>query len=426
MEVKEYKEPQHNLAAEKFLNPKKLYLPLAQHTGSSSTPCVKAGDSVEEAQLIAQSSAYICANLHAPAKGKIINIDNWYHPNLKKTTSIIIECEEGDKNYPARPNITILGKQDIIDIIKTSGIIGMGGAAFPTHIKLSPPKKIEVLIVNGCECEPYLACDYRLMTEHMEEIFMGLAIICRIIAPDKVIFAIEDNKHEIVKKINLLTRTKKYKLPPFELAVLETDYPQGSEKQLIYSTLKLKVPGGKIPPDVGCLVHNVATIFAVYQAVYFNKPLIERLVTFAGDALIAPKNIWVKVGTRLGELFEREILQFKYDPKKIICGGPMMGVSLPNLDYPILKGTGGFLFLNKDLGRDAPEETCIKCSRCVDACPMNLLPLEYAKRVKAGEFNNLTEYNIKDCLECGSCAYTCPAKIPLVHYAKIGKQYLPV
>jgi len=385
--------------------------------------CVKAGQTVEEAQVIGNESGLISARLHAPTKGKILNIDKWFHPNLKKTECIIMQCEPQNKEYSPRKGAQNLDKEELLEIIKNNGIVGMGGAAFPTHVKLMPPKKIDTLIINGCECEPYLATDYRLMVENLKEIFKGIEIVAKLVKPEQVIFAIERNKTAVLKEINRFINTKKFQLPKTKPTVLKSTYPQGGEKQLIYNTVKRKVPSGRLPLDVGCLVHNVGTCFAIYEAVYFDKPLIERLVSFCGDALVAPKNIWVKIGTTLKELFDEKILEFRSEPKKIICGGPMMGIGLESLEYPVLKGTGGFLFL-RNVVEEFPENSCIKCARCVDACPMELLPLEYVKRVKIGSFELLNDFNIKDCIECGCCAYTCPAKIPIMHYIKVGKNYV--
>ena len=420
--VKEHKEPQHNLQSEKYLNPKKLYLPLTQHTGKPSVTCVEIGEMVKEAQVIGKENGFISACLHAPKKGKVLSLDQWYHPILKKQDSILLQCESQSKQYSPRKNIEKLTKEELLEIIKNSGIVGMGGAAFPTHVKLNPPKKIETLIINGCECEPYLATDYRLMVENLKEIFKGIEIISKLIEPEEVIFAIEKNKIAVLKELNRLIATKKFKLPKPSVMVLKSTYPQGGEKQLIYSTKRKKVPSTKLPFDVGCLVQNVATCFAIYEAVYFNKPLIERLVSFCGDALASPKNIWVKIGTTIKELVDEKILELKSEPKKIIFGGPMTGVGLDNLEYPILKATGGVLFLSNVVEK-VPEAPCISCARCVDTCPMDLLPLEYVKRVKKDEFESLDDFNIKDCIECGCCAYACPAKIPIMHYIKTGKAY---
>lgn len=422
--IEEFKQPQHNFRSVKFLNPKKLILPLSQHMGRPSSICVKMKDEVEEGQLLAKDEGFISAQLHSPAKGKILNIASFNHPVLKKGNAIVIQCSSEKKNYSLRKHVDSLENDEIIDIVKNNGIVGMGGAAFPTHVKLTPSKKIDTLIINGCECEPFLSTDHRLMVENLKEIFIGIEIIAKLIKPEQIIFALEENKSEEKKLINFYINTKKFNLPKINLMVLKTAYPQGGEKQLIYSTTKRKVPGGQLPLDAGCLVHNVATCFAIYEAVYLNKPLIERLVSFCGDSLVKPKNIWVKIGTTLQELFDQKILEFKNEPKKIISGGPMMGITLNNLEYPILKGSGGFLFL-RDQVTKAEESACIKCAKCVDVCPMNLLPQEYVKRVKHEEYNNLSELNLQDCIECGCCAYICPAQIPIVHYIKEGKIYAP-
>lgn len=423
IKVEEHKLPQHDLASQKYLKPKKLYLPLSQHTGAPSKPLVDKGDSIEEASLIAQSDGFISANLHAPVSGKVIGIDPWCHPILKKAPALAIQPEGRPKDYSLRPNVDSLSKEDLLSVIASSGIVGMGGAAFPTQVKLKPPKPIDTLIINGCECEPYLAADYRLMIENFQEIFKGIEIVCRLIEPKEVIFAIEENKPQAIKNINLAINSKKFKIPQASCLVLKSVYPQGGEKQLIQAATKRKVPGGKLPLDVGCLVHNVATLFAIYQAVYLNKPLIERMVSFCGDALVTPKNLWVKIGTTLNELFQEKVLEFKTEPKKIISGGPMMGISLASLDYPVLKASGGFLFLT-EAAADSTESPCIRCARCVDTCPMNLLPLEYPKRAKKEDYKALENLNISDCMECGCCAYECPAKIPIVHYIKVAKEGL--
>ncbi|MEI8350282.1 MAG: electron transport complex subunit RsxC [Candidatus Omnitrophota bacterium] len=419
--VAEHKKPQYRLASEKFFTPRKLYLALSQHTGKPSRPCVKAGDMVPEAAILAERDGLISSHLHAPSSGKVLAIEEWYHPTLKRAPSIILECTPEPKIYTPRNGVEKFNKKELLDIIAASGIVGLGGAAFPTHVKLAPPEAVDTLIINGCECEPYLTTDCRLMVEQLEQICRGAEIISRIIEPKKVIFTLEDNKPEAIKKMQHMLRTRTNALPSAKLVVLRTAYPQGGEKQLIYATLKRKVPPGKLPFNVGCLVQNVATCFALYETIYLNKPLIERLVTFAGDALNTPKNIWIKIGTTLKELFDQKVLFFKEEPQKIICGGPMMGISLNHLDYPILKGAGGFLFLRSTHSDE--ESACIRCARCVDACPMNLLPLEYAKRVKHDDYTTLEELNIKDCIECGACAHECPAKIPLVQYIKIGKKY---
>lgn len=422
LKIEEFKHPQHDLSSKCIADPKRLYLPLAQHTGKPAVLITDLPQVVEQGQVIAQADGVISSPIHAPVAGKIIGVEKYFHPNLKRTPAIILEAQGSEKKFIKIRDISSLSKEDLLIGIKNSGIVGMGGAAFPTHVKLSPPRLVNTLIVNGCECEPYLACDNRLMLEKLEEIFQGIEIVVKIINPSQVIFAVEDNKLEAIAKIEALLAEQKYNLPNPSLKILKTGYPQGSEKQLIYNTVGRRVPPEKLPFEVGCIVQNVATLFAIYEAIYLNKPLIERLVTFSGDALEASCNLWVKLGTPLRYLFEAGYLKFKTEPIKIICGGPMMGIGLDNLDYPIIKATGGFLFLTKDANINE-ENNCIRCARCVDICPMNLMPLEFAKRVKNNKFDHLSDFNIIDCIECGACSYICPARIPLVQYIRLGKRY---
>jgi len=415
--------PQHNSPIEKFLEAKKLYLHLSQHTGKPSRLLLKPQDKIEEGDLIASGGGLISASLSSPASGTIKEITKFNHPVLRKSEAVVLEADGLGKSYSVGEDVSVLDKSAILDKIGNAGIVGMGGAAFPTHVKLKPPKPIDTLIINGCECEPYLACDYRLMMEKNDEIFKGVELVSKIISPKRVIFAIEENKSEAIKKFNSIISTKKYPLPSAHVAILPSRYPQGGEKQLIYVLTKRKVPLGGLPFDVGCLVHNVGTLYAIYEAVYYNKPLIERVVTFAGGALKKPKNILVKLGTTVKELFDTGALEFKTEPEKIIYGGPMMGIALNGLDYPVMKGTSGILFLTKEEIDTRDEDVCIRCARCVDSCPMELLPLEFVKRVKNQEYSSLNELYIKDCIECGACSFSCPAKIPIVHYIKIGKKY---
>ncbi len=422
--IEERKLPQHNIPIVTFFHPKKLYLHLSQHTGRSSKLVVNKGDLLEEASLIAERDGLISASLSSPVKGYFKDIVSFNHPSLKRGLAVVIEREESpNKIYSFNKKALFLKRDALLDKIQKAGIVGMGGAAFPTHVKLNPPKEIDTLIVNGCECEPYLSCDYRLMVEKSEEIFKGVEIICRIISPKRVLFALEENKLEAIKKFNSMISTKRIPLPNPKVIILSSRYPTGGEKQLIYVLTKRIVPLGGLPFDVGCLVHNVGTIFAIYEAVYYNKPLVERVVTFAGGALREPKNILLKLGTTIRELFDGGILSFKKEPLKIIYGGPMMGITLKGLDYPVMKGTTGILFLTKEEIDIREESVCIRCARCVDNCPMGLLPLEFVKKVKQKEYIYLNDLYIKDCIECGVCSFSCPAKIPLVHYIKIGKKY---
>ncbi|MBN2483214.1 MAG: electron transport complex subunit RsxC [Candidatus Omnitrophica bacterium] len=422
--VKEHKEPQHGRRCEKFVTPKKLYLPLSQHIGKPAELKVKLKDQVNAFDALAEYSALVSSRIHAPLGGVVTAIDNCPHPVLLRSLGVTLQCTGDSPQLTQREHIENLHKDELLGIIKDAGIVGMGGACFPTYLKLSPPQPVDTFLVNGCECEPYLACDYRLMEEETESILRGAELVARIIDPKQIYFCIEENKPAAIKKFNLALSMKKYRLPESRLVILKSQYPQGGERQLIHQVTRRAVPCGKLPFDVGCLVQNVATLCAIYEAVYFSKPLVERIVTFAGDCLREPKNLWVKIGTSIKELFDEKILEFDREPEKVIHGGPMMGISIENLDYPILKGTSGVLFFSKD--EVAPlEGVCIRCGRCVDACPMNLFPSEIIRRVKHKQFDRLDEVFLSDCIECGCCTYVCPAKIPLVHYIKEGKRYAP-
>jgi len=356
--LEERKSPQENFFTQKFY-PKKVVVPLSQHTGKPARILVSKSQKVTIGQIIGEKDGFISSNIHSPITGKIIEIKDFNHHLLKRCKAILIESEkEEDFIKEERKDIESLNREDLLKIIEYSGIVGLGGACFPTHVKLSPPKKIDTLIINGCECEPYLTCDYRLMVEHTESIIKGIELVVRILNPQRVIIAIENNKPEAVKRFNSKLHTKKYNLPQTKVEILPSSYPQGGEKQLIYNLLKRKVPADGLPFDVGVVVQNVGTCFAIYEAIYFKKPLIERIITFAGSSLKEPKNLWIRVGTLISELFERGVLQFKHEPKKIILGGPMMGKTIESLDYPLTKGVSGVLFFSSKDVEEYKENNC--------------------------------------------------------------------
>ncbi|MFO8052738.1 MAG: electron transport complex subunit RsxC [Candidatus Omnitrophota bacterium] len=424
LKVAEHKDPQHSLKTEEFLSAEKLYLPLSQHTGKPSKICVEKNQTVQKNQLIAKSDGFISAPLHAPVKSKVSEIKKHFHPKFGKIESIVLETHlDKEKKEPLDHSLDLgqLTKEDILTAIAKAGVVGMGGAGFPTQVKLKPPKKIDTLIINGCECEPYLASDHRLMIENLKDIFKGIEVISKLVEPKEIIFAVEENKKEAIKKINLFIHAKKANLSRIKLKVLKSRYPQGGEKQLIDSVTNRKISGEMLPFDVDCIVGNVATCFAVYQAACLNQPLTRRIVTFCGDALVKPKNIWLNIGTTLSELVDKKIIEFKKEPKKIIFGGPMMGDAAVDLATPILKTTSGVLFLG-ELPKEKEESACIRCGRCINYCPMNLMPLEYVKMVKNKKYKNLDDYYIKDCIECGCCSYVCPAQIPILDYIRLGKE----
>ncbi|MBL7157975.1 MAG: electron transport complex subunit RsxC [Candidatus Omnitrophica bacterium] len=398
--------------------PKELIVPLCQHIGSPNESIVKEGDAVRVGQVLGDAKAFVSAPVHSPISGTVKSVQNFFHPVFGKSPAVLIENDEKHeplstsvKNDPAR-----LSKEEIITIVRNAGIVGMGGAAFPTHVKLKVPegKIIDTLIINGAECEPYLTGDHRLMIEKTKEVIDGVNIVSRVLGAKKVIIAVESNK------LSAVFAMKKVIKPPLKIEVLKTKYPQGGEKQLIKAILKKEVPPGKLPLDVGVLVQNVGTCFAIQNAVCDGKPLTERCVTFTGSCLKEPGNYIVKVGTRLRDVIDY-CGGFLTPPAKIISGGPMMGVSQYTLDVPVVKGTTGVLFLSEKEAAICEEMPCIKCAKCVDSCPLRLLPTDIMRMVKYSKWEYLKELHPSDCVECGACSYVCPSKIPLTQYIKLGK-----
>jgi electron transport complex protein RnfC len=400
---------------------------MIQHTGAPCEPVVKVGDSVKKGEVVGQIEQFITSPVHASISGKITSIDEFAHPVVGRCKAVVIESDGRDESFSSpreNKNPDKLSKKELLDIIKRNGIVGLGGATFPTHVKLSPPreKSIDSLILNGAECEPYLTSDSRLMAEEPKEILKGLEIIVKILDVKNVYIAIEDNKLLAIHAMMEALSESKLKEPPYrtEIAVLKTKYPQGAEKQIIKSILNREVPAGGLPMDVGCIVQNVGTAFAIYEAVYLGKPLIEKVVTIAGSCVNEPVNIWVSIGTLLGDLVN-EFGGFTKEPKKVIFGGPMMGFAQYTMDVPIIKGTSGIIFLSNDEIDETKESVCIRCGKCLEVCPMELAPTALMHYVKRGRFNEAKELGIANCYECGACAYECPAKIPLLDYLKFGK-----
>ncbi|MFQ5952826.1 MAG: electron transport complex subunit RsxC [Candidatus Omnitrophota bacterium] len=406
--------------------PDRVTIPLSQHIGAPNQPLVKKGDHVEEGQLLGKSESFISSPVHSPIYGTVSDVKKTVHPTLSiPVLSVFIERdkEKAPKEYTESSG-EHLTPQDIIERVKNAGVVGMGGAAFPTHVKLDVPegKKIETLIINGAECEPYLTCDHSLMTRSTHEILKGVALIAKVLKPKEIFIAIEDNKKAALFAFE--KAIKKEKLPELsnlELILLETKYPQGGEKQLIKAIAKREVPPEKLPLDIGFLVQNVGTAKAIYDAVCLDKPLTERVITISGDCMHRPGNYVVKLGTTIKDIADRYGLEFFRAPKKIIVGGPMMGFAQHDPDVPIVKGTTGILFLSEHDAKEFEEEKCIRCAKCVDVCPVNLSPTEIIKNVQKENWDSVEQFYIVDCIECGACAYACPARIPLVQYIKEGK-----
>jgi electron transport complex protein RnfC len=322
-----------------------------------------------------------------------------------------------------RPDADSLSPDAAREIIKKSGIVGLGGAAFPTHVKLSPPegKTIDSVILNGAECEPYLTCDHRLMLEKGAEIIEGLRVIVRLTGASNIYIGIESNKIGAAFALEKVLREKKYRIQNVNIVMLKTKYPQGAEKQLIKAVLNREVPPKGLPFDVGCLVGNVGTAFAIYEALFEGKPLYERVVTVSGDCVAEPSNLSVRIGTSVGDLADI-CGGFKKEPGKVIFGGPLMGLAQFTLDAPVIKGTSGIVFLSKEEMDELPELNCIRCAKCVDVCPARLIPTDIARLVKKERYRDALDYNIEDCMECGACSYECPSRIPLLQWIRIGKE----
>jgi len=400
-------------------------VPLSQHIGAPNEPVVKKGDEVEEGQVLGKSESFISSPVHSPIYGKVIDIKKAFHPALGPTASVFIEKDETKppKEY-LKKDAEDLSPKELIEKIKNAGIVGMGGAAFPTHVKFSVPegKKIETLIINGAECEPYLTCDHVIMTRRTEEILKGIAIAIKILKPKVTYIAIEENKKAAIFAFQKVIRESVgFSQLGLRIVALKTKYPQGGEKQLIKAIAGKEVPPGGLPLDIGFLVQNVGTIFAIYEAVYFDKPLIERIVTISGDCMHRPGNYLVKVGSTVKDIVEQYGIEIYKEPKKIIAGGPMMGIAQPYTDFPVLKSTSGILFLSDKCAREFEEQQCIRCAKCVDVCPVRLVPTEIMKATKQECWDKMDNLYVADCMECGACTYACPARIPLVQYIKEAK-----
>ena len=399
--------------------PKKVVIPLSQHTGKPARPVVKVGDEVKTGQLIGESDGFISLPVHSSLSGKVVDIKPWPHPLGIIVDSVIVESDGRDEwisDLPVHEDYFRLSPEEMRGIIKSAGIAGLGGAAFPTHVKLTPPENCEIdtVILNGCECEPYLTCDHRLMLEYPREILEGLKIIMQMVDADRGIVGVEANKSDAISILEREIRRE----PGIDLAVLKVKYPQGAEKHLVDAILRRKVPPGKLPFDVGVVVDNVGTAFAIRQAVKRGIPLVERAVTVTGSGVKQPQNLWVRLGTLLADVVS-QCGGLVGNPEKIIAGGPMMGVAQYTLDVPLIKGTSGIVILSE--AETPPEGDCIRCGKCIDVCPVNIMPTVIAQHVKHKDWASVRRYSPFDCMECGSCAYVCPAKIPLVQYIKWAK-----
>ena len=405
--------------------PEMMIFPMIQHIGAPAVPIVKIGDTVKVGQKIAEASGYVSANIHSSVSGTVKEIKPNLHPNGTEVESIFIENDgkyevvEGLKGYDYRE----LSPKEIVDIVREAGIVGMGGACFPTHVKLnvSDDKKIDYVIVNGAECEPYLTSDHRQMLENTKDIITGLKILMKIFDLKTGYIGIEENKYDAIEVLQNAASLDAE--ADIRIVTLKTKYPQGSEKQLIDAITGRKIPSGKLPADVGAIVDNVDTVASICRAVTKGRPLISRIVTVAGDCIANPVNYRVRIGTPFSYIIEKAG-GFKKEPRKVIMGGPMMGIAQISLDTPVVKGTSGLLAFGRKLTRQMEESTCLRCGKCVDICPMRLAPVAINLAYKRNDFDALEKLNIMDCMECGSCSYVCQSSQRVVQNIRIAKAKL--
>ena len=413
-----------NAAIEQMPLPKQVAVLMNQHLGAPATPIVAKGDKVKVGQLIAEAQAFMCANIHSPVSGTVNKIDVCKDMvGLPKTAIYIdVEGDEWMESIDRTPDIKRecnLEPKEIVAKLKEMGIVGLGGATFPAHIKYSVPegKKAEYLIINAAECEPYLTSDHRVMMEHAEEICIGVSILRKALGVPNAYIGIESNKPE---PIRVMTEAAKQ----FEGIIVEplvVKYPQGAEKQLINSITGRKVPSGKLPIDVGCVVSNIGTTFAVYEAIQKNKPLIENILTVTGKKLPSQHNYQCRIGITYNDIIKHALGELPANTGKVISGGTMMGKAISNLDAPTTKGASSVLVMDESESRRGPESNCIRCGKCINACPMGLEPYLFSALVKNNRIEEAKEHSILDCIECGCCFFSCPANKPLTDEIRLGK-----
>ena len=400
--------------------PAQVVIPLRQHIGAPCTPLVKPGDTVGLGQKLGDGEG-LCVPVHASVSGLVTAVEPRPHPGGGQVLSVVIENDYQDTPASAlEPHLDLSGltKEEIVSIIGEAGIVGMGGATFPTDVKtVAGMGRVDTLIANACECEPYITADDALLCTYPEQVLRGMGVLMAVLEPKRVVLAVEDNKSEAVGILKKQMET----FPGIELLILPTRYPQGAEKQLIQAVTGRQVPPGALPKDVGCAVFNAATFASIYKAVYEGEPVTRRIVTVTGEGVREPKNLIVRIGTPFSEVIAAAG-GLTGDVWKVLSGGPMMGVAQADLAVPVVKGTNAVLCLSRAQDREGAHPQCIRCAKCVTACPMSLQPLYLYRFEQAGDLTALRRLNLTDCIECGCCAYVCPGRLPLVESFRAGKR----
>lgn len=424
----EYKFFSEKCPIERMPLSEKYTIPLSQHIGKSAKAIVKKGQKVRRGEKIAQADGFVSVSIHSPVDGIVEDIGWEFHPNGQLVPSIVIKTDflSHQQLQPLFEDIDMdsIDYRKFLKIVQDGGIVGLGGAAFPSHVKLSIPegKKCQYILANGCECEPFLTADHRIMVEYPQKIIGGLQILAKYLNPVKSFIGIENNKPDAIQK---LKQTLKHCNHNIEVIPLEVKYPQGAEKMLATAILGNEIPKGKLPIDVGLVVSNVGTLAAIYDLIFHAKPLIERIVTVTGHGIKRPANLLIPIGTPLIDVINHcRGMKGKISDYYVLLGGPMMGQVQKNLNAPVIKGTSGIIVLPKKFAFEQEQYNCIKCGRCVDACPMFLNPSMMGLLAKKGLYEEMEEWNVLDCFECGCCSFVCPSNIPLVQYFRVAKSII--